>query len=216
MTSPLLLLVHGRAGGVVPAELTRLATELRQRRRAPVEILTLTAPSPPEEPHADERAADRRVPHTLVPLFLLPGSHVRVDVPGLAAVRARRAPLRRVPFLGAWPAWQQALAREAAALQSPPGGREHSLPRLLHHPVEGPLARRYLRHLERVCRVHCHPAPYSATAPDDLLLPSAGPLLPLALAANRLTDSLGDRLGPPLLARHRCRAAVLSLLTSLP
>lgn len=209
MPSPLLLLVHGRAGGVVPAELTALAAELRDCRRAPVRILTLTA---------DGAVPGVTLPRecTLVPLFLLPGSHVRFDVPARAAAWSRHGPLRRVPFLGAWPSWQQALQEEAAALGRGRPGREAARPHLLHHPLEGPLARRYLRHLERRCHVRCLPAPYSAPDPGSITLPSDGPLLPLALAANRLTDSLGQHLGPPLLARPRCRSAVLALLASLP
>ncbi len=44
---PLLLVVHGRAGGEIPAELADLAAALEQRRRAAVRIQALTAAAPP-------------------------------------------------------------------------------------------------------------------------------------------------------------------------
>ena len=123
--------------------------------------------------------------------------------------------MRRWPFLGAWPCWQEALAREVEALAGL-GGR----PRLLHHPLEGSLAGRYLRHLERRCAAPCQAAPYSSTDAEELALAIRGPVLPLALAANRLTEALSPRLGPaaaaPLLERPRLRQALLEALEALP
>jgi hypothetical protein len=40
--------------------------------------------------------------------------------------------------------------------------------------------------------------------------------LPLALAANRLTEARGRLCGPPLLARERCRSVLLNALEALP
>ena len=79
ITSPLLLVVHGRAGGVIPAELQVLARELEVGRGAPVEVEALMAGEPPAAPRGSAAA-----PLALVPLFLLPGSHVRRDVPRIA------------------------------------------------------------------------------------------------------------------------------------
>lgn len=220
--APLLLMVHGRAGGVVPAELEELAAELAGRRRAPVLVQALTgaAPFPPE--------VSGVTPLTLVPLMLLPGGHVRHDIPAIAARWRGQRPLRRLPFLGAWPAWQRALAEELAELadlvKAPlqPG----SGPLLLHHPLEGPLARRYLALLEQCTGARCIAASYSDPSGDDLLSSlspaladaSSGPppMLPLALAANRLTDSLASLVGPPLLQRPRFRQLLLAELEALP
>jgi len=83
LAHPLLLVVHGRAGGELPPELRQLAAELEWRRGAPVALRALTEPDPP--PPRAER------PLGLVPLLLLPGGHVRVDVPGIvAALRLAR------------------------------------------------------------------------------------------------------------------------------
>jgi hypothetical protein len=238
MATPLLLLVHGRAGGVIPTEFMVLAAELEDRRAAPVLLQALTASTPPAPPASLSVL-------TLVPLLLLPGTHVRFDLPAVAAHWRRQAPLRRLPFLGAWPAWQRGLAEEVAALQAlvrspiappsatacgnpgtsvaPRSGPWESIglpltagPVLLHHPLEGPLARRYLRHLSRRSGARCLAAPYSSAVNEEPPLAIDGPALPLALAANRLTEAQGGRFGPPLLERERCRTALLNALEILP
>ncbi|MGB7563770.1 MAG: hypothetical protein WBM08_03355, partial [Prochlorococcaceae cyanobacterium] len=114
-------------------------------------------------------------------------------------------------------AWQRALAAELAeqAQGSPlTGGPERPL--LLHHPVEGELGQRYLRHLSEVTGATCLASPYSAADLETLKLAIPTGALPLTLAANRLTDSLGDLLGPPLLQRPRFHALLLELLGELP
>ncbi|MBW4529828.1 MAG: hypothetical protein KME02_03970 [Aphanothece saxicola GSE-SYN-MK-01-06B] len=207
IASPLLLVVHGRAGGVIPTELQDLARELEGARGVPVALEALTAGEPPDLPAGSGAAT-----LLLVPLFLLPGSHVRRDVPQIAARCRRRGPLRRLPFLGSWPAWQGALADELAALKAQAKER----PWLLHHPLEGPLGAAFLAHLEAVTGGRCRATPYSAPNPADAALPLPGPALPLALAANRLTDALPSPLGVPLLQRPRFRAVLLEALMALP
>lgn len=216
---PLLLLVHGRSGGRIPAELRDLAAELEQRRGAVVQLLALTEPRLPSPPPADPLAPVA----TLVPLLLLPGGHVRQDLPRLTAELRRRFPLRRLPFLGSWPLWQRALAaevRELAASVDSVGA-----PLLLHHPLQGPLAERFLSLLSRRCGAVCLPASFE----DATALPwrhegwrgAHDPaVLPLALAANRLTDSLlalAPATAPrPLLQRPRLRQVLVEALEALP
>ena len=223
--------MHGRSGGVIPGELQTLAAELEQRRAAAVRLLALTDPSPAILPPAAPLAA----PATLVPLLLLPGGHVRRDLPALAAELAAQGPLRRLPFLGAWPLWQAALATELAALlpqgtAAPPAvpsavssaAAPQPEPLLLHHPLEGPLAERFLAQLGRRCGAICRPAAFPASGSLPLVppLPPGTPFLPLALAANRLTDSLQvahpDGAALPLLARPRLRRILLEALLALP
>jgi sirohydrochlorin ferrochelatase len=205
---PLLLVVHGRSGGVLPPELIRLAADLEWRRGAPVRIQALTAPAPPDP--AD--LVRPGVPLGLVPLLLLPGSHVRHDIPALVAHWRLRTTVRRRPFLGAWPAWQRALRGEVAALAAPV--------ELWHHPLDGPLAHRYLRHLEQHCAARCRPASAGEAGGEGGAASSPASVLPLTLAANRLTDALEQRLGAavtaPLLARPRLYRRLLALLEALP
>jgi len=205
--SPLVLLIHGRSGGVVPPELATLAAELRARRRAPVILEALTAAELPPLP------TPRAERTTVVPLFLLPGGHVRQDVP-LRLARWRAAgPVRVFPFLGGWPAWQRILAAEVERLA---GGRGAASPLLVHHPVEGSLPQRYLAHLASFCGARCLAVPYADAEGLESLPGSGEPALPLALAASRLTDGLGSWLGPSLLARPQCGQALLDLLVALP
>jgi len=215
--APLLLVVHGRSGGLVPQELQELATELERRRGAPVALRALTDPAPLPPPQGAG-------PLGVVPLLLLPGGHARQDMPPLVDDLRRHGPVRRWPFLGAWPCWQTALAQEvdslALAAAAAPAGAAAERPLLLHHPLEGALPLRYLRHLERRCAAPCQAAQYSSADPEELALAIRGPVLPLALAANRLTEALTPRFGAaaaaPLLARPQVRQALLAALEALP
>ncbi|MFM7087469.1 MAG: CbiX/SirB N-terminal domain-containing protein [Cyanobium sp.] len=210
--SPLLLLVHGRSGGEQPAELQELAAELSRRRGAPVWLQTLTGTPLP----ALQQRSALETPLTLVPLLLFPGNHVRSDLPALAQLLRRGGPLRRRPFLGAWQPWQQALAREVAATADRwPGPSRSASPRLLHHPLEGALAGRFLAMLARRCGGCCQ------AASPDALPRGDGPWLPLALASNRLTEALQAAgweaaASRPLLARDKLRQVLLEQLLALP
>ena len=211
---PLLLVVHGRSGGEVPAELVSLAVELEQRRRAPVRLQALTAGAPPDP--APLLATG--LPLTLVPLLLLPGGHVCQDLPAIAVHWRRHVRVQRVPFLGAWPSWQQALRRELQALAADggAGGAAGERPLLLHHPLANPLAGRYLAWLEQVSGGRALATAYSAADHADPPLSFDAPALPLVLAANRLTDRLGGQVGVPLLQRPALRAVLLDALEALP
>ncbi|MFM7676108.1 MAG: CbiX/SirB N-terminal domain-containing protein [Synechococcus sp.] len=212
--APLVLVVHGRAGGLIPPELVALAEELERRRGAPVRLQSLTGAEPPGPAPLRRAAAGEAI--TLLPLLLLPGSHVRADLPAIAAAWRAGGPLRRLPFLGAWPAWQDALRQEVAELKA----AATVPPLLLHHPVTAPVAVRYLAHLERVCGAPCRATPYSANDREELLplleAPAPMPVLPLVLAANRLTEGLPASCGAPLLQRPRFHACLLALLEALP
>jgi len=213
---PLLLVVHGRSGGALPAELVSLAEELEQRRGAPVRLQALTSSDPAPSDSTDGGALlATGLPLTLVPLLLLPGGHVCQDVPAIAAYWRRHTRVQRLPFLGAWPSWQQALRRELQALHgaAAPG---QARPLLLHHPLASSLAARYLGWLERATGCRTLATPYSAPDPEDPPLSFAAPALPLVLAANRLTDRLGEAVGVPLLQRPALRAELLDTLEALP
>ncbi|MFQ6539928.1 MULTISPECIES: CbiX/SirB N-terminal domain-containing protein [Aphanothece] len=208
---PLVLVVHGRGGGLIPAEVRALAGELERRRRSPVVLQALTAQGPETDPLQTRQAAPGE-PVTLVPLLLLPGGHVCRDLPLVKAHWRASGPVHHLPFLGSWPAWQQALRRELVALRGPVT--------LLHHPLNGPLAARYLRHLEQVCNATCLATPYSAADSGELSSvladPAQRPVLPLVLASNRLTEGLPAWCGTPLLQRAGLRDALLEMLAALP
>lgn len=206
--STLLLLVHGRADGFIPPDFRLLAAELEQRRGAPVLLRALTDPSPlPPEPLGK--------PLSLIPLFLLPGGHVRQDVPAFVTALRRRGPVRVLPFLGAWPCWQRALAFEVAQ-----GAADRARTRWLHHPIAGPLALRYLAHLERVTGAACIQTPEAYGDLVALAGDQRVDLMPLSLGASRLSELLAPLLGEaaaaPLLARPALRESLLQSLEVLP
>ena len=216
--SPLVLVVHGRPGGVIPQALQELAEELQQRRGAPVLLQALTA-APPVPSPAFERAAQRSGAATLVPLLLLPGSHVRTDLPALAAAWRPLVPqLWRQPFLGAWPDWQRLLAGQLRQTGAGAGLC------WLHHPLEGPLAQRFLTHLAQVLGQTGQAAAYNL-AGEDLArqLQGAAVVAPLTLAANRLSETLASapfhppvQVLPPLLDLPAVRLFLLDRLEALP
>ena len=227
--APLVLVVHGRQGGVIPPALQELALEVEQRRGAPVVVQALTAAAP----DGDGRfwlAARRAGALTVVPLLLLPGGHVRSDLPAIAAhwrqcadslaqsTAEFRVAVGRRPFLGAWPQWQQLLAAQWAELA---GGR----PLLwLHHPLQGPLSDRYLAHLASVLGYGGAAASYSDPHTSLSAQVQAPELLaPLTLAANRLSESLNmgalapsAEVLPPLLDLPAVRDFLLANLEALP
>jgi hypothetical protein len=215
--SPLVLVVHGRQGGVIPMVLQALATALEQRRGAPVLLQALTAAAP-EPDQAFRLAAQRSGAITVVPLLLLPGGHVRRDLPELTAQwRAQvgaRVELRRRPFLGAWPAWQHLLV---AQWQAATAGRSW---RWLHHPLDGELSNRYLAYLHQLLGVPGLAAPYQD---PPAAITEAAVLAPLTLAPNRLSESLRMELSaasvevlPPLLELPAVRDFLLVSLGALP
>jgi hypothetical protein len=228
--SPLVLVVHGRRGGLIPDEVKALASAVEQRRRSPVLIQALTA-EPPQVVEGFFAAAEQAQMVTLVPLLLMPGGHVRVDLNVISRDWRRRlaskqgVALQRRPFLGAWPSWQQVLS---AQLQTVASGRPSCW---LHHPLDGALAHRYVALLSQVLGCPGVAAPYSAVM--DQLGPVAAKatvVQPLTLAANRLTESLegsalsaphGSRQGPvqllpPLLQQSNIRDFLLARLEALP
>jgi len=209
---PLLLLVHGRAQGEIPAELLSLAAELRERRGAPVLVRALTDPQPAELPTLEH-------PLGLVPLLLLPGEHVRRDLPRLRHELRPSSGLRVLPFLGSWPVWQRALAAELGRQVADWPSQPASPALLLHHPIASPLGRRYLRLLGAITGATPLEAAYGSDRIEAILLAHQGAVLPLALAANRLTEALTPRFGEaaaPLLSRPALRQVLLEQLEALP
>ncbi|MFN9644378.1 MAG: CbiX/SirB N-terminal domain-containing protein [Cyanobacteriota bacterium] len=205
--APLVLIVHGRAGGLLPPELIALAETLRERRGAPVILEALTAPQPPPLPEPPAALT------TLVPLFLLPGGHVRQDVPVHLRRWREAGAVRVLPFLGAWPAWQVLLREEVKRLAV---SGETGRPLLLHHPVEGSLSERYLAHLAHRCDARCHPLTLPSREGEGEPWRPQDPALPLVLAASRLSEGFGPELVPPLLGRPALRQGLLQLLEDLP
>lgn len=114
----IVLLAHGSRdpNWSAPFETLRLAVA----RRAPESavVLAYLDHSQPDFGSAVDDLAERGATHvSIVPLFLGPGAHVRVDVPGLrdeAAARHRRVQFVLEPFIGDAPTVLDAIADYAA------------------------------------------------------------------------------------------------------
>lgn len=197
---PLLLVVHGQSGGVLPPLLEPWLAPLAAQRGAPVWVQALTA-EPLLLPPAQRLL--------LVPLLLTPGSHVRHDIPAIRQ-RLRGAGHRVValPFLGAWEPWLEHLATLAAAVNG--GGT------LLHHPLRAGVADRYLEALQQ--RLGLMPVSAIGSAARQSGAADGQDPLPLALAPNRMTAQLQDAgiAAPALLERPATRDLVFNLLLNLP
>ena len=198
--SVLRLVVHGRSGGDIPDCLHRFADDLAQRRGAPVELEALTADPLPVIPQHH---------YWLMPLLLLPGSHARLDVPQIRErMRRQGGKVTLLPFLGAWPQWWELLrcwitARELQGQSAV----------VVHHPLRPGLSGRYLATLS----AHLGCTLVSADTWGDHLKqhPSACPL-PLALAPNRMAETLRQAGGlPSLLDDPQLRSGLITLLSVL-
>ena len=190
---PLLVVVHGHDGGIVPAVLQSLLDEVAQARGAGVWVQALTA-EPVELPPRQKLL--------LVPLLLTPGSHVRVDVPGIRQrLREHGHEVMSLPFLGAWHPWLQHLSQL---------GCDAGCQVVVHHPLRSGVADRYLHVLSQVIGLPLRSADSCDAGLDRVL--------PLALAPNRMTAHLGSQQGGglALLEHLATREFLFELLLDLP
>ncbi|MEC8440706.1 MAG: DNA mismatch repair protein MutS [Cyanobacteriota bacterium] len=193
------LAVHGRSGGAVPDCLHSLVKDLQLQRLAPVQLEVLTALAPPDHPPE---------PSWLIPLLLWPGAHARIDVPAIRnRLRQQGSSVTMLPFLGAWPRWWTAVAQALPRVEA-----ERFV--LVHHPLRPGVADRFLIGLSR--RLGMPMLSFDQWPAHQALHPGDCPL-PLALAPNRMTESLSEAGGlPPLLEEPLIRQVLIDLLAALP
>ena len=202
--TPLLVVVHGHRGGLVPEVLQQLLDSVALHRGAPVWIQALTA----DALHLPPQAA-----LWLVPLLLTPGSHVRFDLPALRQrLKDEGHGVKVMPFLGSWPAWIRHLRTLAQDLDAVA---------VVHHPLRPGLADRYLSALSLDID---RPLISADRLTGDFHSSQSGttnhhgPFLALALAPNRMTAQLGATYdGTAALLDHPAsRQHLFNLLTRLP
>lgn len=193
------MVVHGRSGGVVPACLSSFVDDLQGKRSAPVQLQALTAEECPYLPNR---------PILLLPLLLWPGAHARTDVPAIRErLRVDGAEVTMLPFLGAWPLWWR-LVVSSVQRQLVPSSV------LVHHPLREGVADRFLTMLSSSFSLPL--VSFDRWPEHQTQHPDARPI-PLALAPNRMTESLHQVDGsPPLLEDPLIRRGLLDLLAFLP
>ena len=194
------LVIHGRSSGVIPHCFSNLVDAVQAHRRAPVVLDVLTsADRPPASSH----------PTWLVPLLLLPGTHVCEDVPAIRS-RLRREGCRvtALPFLGSWPRWWDLVLTDLTM------ERSDTPSVLVHHPMRQGIADRFLNVLSR--RLLQPLVAFDQFPAFHRDHPQRVPY-PLALAPNRMSEALRDSDSmDTLLERTRLRKGLIDLLVALP
>ena len=195
------LVIHGRAGGVIPPCLQHIADAVAERRTAPVELEVLTSE------HASDGQCDNQ---WLVPLLLLPGSHARQDVP---LIRDRLVNegvvVKSIPFLGSWDCWWSLISVWLEAVRV-----KHPSLALVHHPLRPGLSERFLASIQR--RFDLPVVSFDAWDQFARDHPNVVPL-PLSLAPNRMSEALRQAGGlPSLLEDPQLRQGLIHCLALLP
>lgn len=207
--SALRLVVHGRSGGVIPSCWLELADVVARRRQAPVLLEALTAAEPVQ---AGVMVPGSNPEHQwLVPLLLLPGSHVRSDLPQIRQrLRETGISTTLLPFLGAWPHWRDLLGRWLTSADDLAAASQA----VVHHPVRPGPADRYLNLL--ATQLGCPLVPADQWEVFERQNPGCQPR-PLALAPNRMAEALRQAGGSPaLLEVPLVRSGLIDLLAALP
>ena len=135
------LLVHGSRGGEIHPSLLSLVEQLKTCKNRSVSIEALTEDNPVKIDIGDR-------PIILVPLFLLPGTHVCIDVPSIfKRFKEDGQNIKLFPFLGSFLPWLS-LIDDLIKSQSP-----LVKPALIHHPVPSANARDFLQSVEKLLNI---------------------------------------------------------------
>ena len=135
------LLVHGSKGGVIHSSLTCIVDQLKRYKNRSVSIEALTQDDPPKVEIGKKSML-------LVPLFLLPGTHVCNDVPKIFdRFREDGKNIKLFPFLGSFHPWLS-LIDDWISKQS-----SFDKPALIHHPLSSETSHVFLRFIENVLNI---------------------------------------------------------------
>ena len=168
------LIIHGSSGGVVHPLFNYLVEQVKNFRGSSVELEILT----------DERVQESNSSSIwLIPLLLLPGKHVKDDIPRIYnRLKSKGIEINLLPFLGSWPEWLPIL-KKLIDIES-----NYGKPILLHHPLTGNNGSIYLNYLNKKLNIpivdwaqwHQHKKEL-----DEIFSP-----IPYSLAPNKNTKSL--------------------------
>ena len=195
------LVVHGSSGGRVHDLVSSIASAVSKQRGCHVQVEALTAGEPPLK-------SCKSV--WLVPLFLLPGTHVRYDIPQIRdRLRMQAVEATLLPFLGSWNALYFSLL-EFIRTKS-----EFSRIALIHHPLRPGIASRYLFSLKKRLQVPIiswdHWKEFQSTSKKKYYP------IPFALTPNRNTTDLLPSNGPSsLLEIQLFKSQIIRVLGALP
>jgi len=130
------LVVHGSRGGEIHSSLISLVDQLKTFKNRSVSIEALTQDNPPQIEISTKSMF-------LVPLFLLPGTHVCTDVPKIfKRFKEDGNKIKLCPFLGSFHPWLSLIADWISNQNS------FQKPALIHHPVSSKTSSVFLKSLE--------------------------------------------------------------------
>ncbi len=195
------LVVHGSSGGKIHPCFYELMKDVQNLRGMDVHLEAITSGSVPS-------SKDCSV--WLVPLFLLPGQHVRHDIPSIRRrLRNEGITTNLLPFLGSWLDWllilKNFIKREALC----------GVPALIHHPLRPGVSRRYLRFLEK--QLHIPIVSWNDWKEYEISSNLKFSPIPYALTPNSIPEDLIDEGGiSSLLEIDSLRLALIHFLSLLP
>tara|TARA_B100000212_G_scaffold113273_1_gene84460 strand:- start:1452 stop:2264 length:813 start_codon:yes stop_codon:yes gene_type:complete len=132
------LLVHGSKGGEIHSSLTALVDQLKRNKNRSVSIEALTQDDPPQVEIGNKSMI-------LVPLFLLPGTHVCNDVPKIfKRFKEDGKDIKLFPFLGSFYPWLSLIGDWIINQSS------FDKPALIHHPLSSQTSCAFLKSLENI------------------------------------------------------------------
>jgi len=135
------LLVHGSRGGEMHSSLICLVDQLKTYKNRSVSIEALTQDNPPQIEISTKSMF-------LVPLFLLPGTHVCTDVPKVfKRFKDSGNNIKLLPFLGSFHPWLALIADWIINQNS------FHKPALIHHPVSSKTSSVFLKSLEKFLNI---------------------------------------------------------------
>ncbi len=199
------LVIHGRSGGRIPDCLQRLSAAVADCRGTPVHLEVLTA-----ERRSPAKFLTPSQTQWLVPLLLLPGSHVRNDVPQIRNRMQREGSnVHTLPFLGSWECWWMLMSSWITNLSV-----QHPSLALVHHPLRPGLSSRFLSSLQH--RFDLPVVSFDVWNQFSRDHPQVIPL-PFSLAPNRMSEALRQVGGlPSLLENSELRQGLIHCLAELP
>ena len=132
------LLVHGSKGGEIHSSLVSLVDQLKRYKKRSVSIEALTQNEPPQVEIGKKSMI-------LVPLFLLPGTHVCTDVPKVfERFKEDGKNIKLFPFLGSFHPWLSLIGDWISNQSS------FDKPALIHHPLSSQTSCAFLKSLENI------------------------------------------------------------------
>ena len=135
------LVVHGSRGGEIHSSLSSLVDQLKTYKHRSVSIEALTQNNPPQIEINTKSIV-------LVPLFLLPGTHVCIDIPKIfQRFRDGGNNIKLFPFLGSFHPWLSLIADWISNQNS------FHKPALIHHPVSSKTSSVFLKSLENFLNI---------------------------------------------------------------